>query len=89
MSFGPAERQHMQTQLARLGFYMGSVDGAWGPQTFQAVDGLVGLDNWREVPNLDGPDAVSIVQRSLVNLFDPAWVEGVAMEMADCEDQCE
>ncbi len=36
-SYSPAERARIQRQLARFGYYSGSIDGAFGPRTHQAV----------------------------------------------------
>jgi hypothetical protein len=36
-SYSPTERRAIQRQLARQGYYSGSIDGVFGPATFRAV----------------------------------------------------
>jgi hypothetical protein len=36
-SYSPTERRAIQRQLARMGYYGGSIDGTFGPATFRAV----------------------------------------------------
>ena len=36
-SYSPTERRAIQRQLARMGYYGGAIDGAFGPATFRAV----------------------------------------------------
>lgn len=46
-SYSQTERRAIQRQLARLGYYGGSIDGSFGPATFRAVSSYAadrGLD---------------------------------------------
>jgi hypothetical protein len=46
-SYSPSERRAIQRELARAGYYNGSVDGVFGPATFRAVSAYArdrGLD---------------------------------------------
>ena len=36
-SYSPTERRAIQRELARAGYYSGSIDGVFGPATFRAV----------------------------------------------------
>lgn len=36
-SYSPTERRAIQRELARAGYYYGSIDGVFGPATFRAV----------------------------------------------------
>ncbi|MBZ4690216.1 MAG: peptidoglycan-binding domain-containing protein [Cereibacter changlensis] len=35
--YSPQMRREIQLELARYGYYSGSIDGAWGPNTYRAV----------------------------------------------------
>ncbi|MCV2866000.1 peptidoglycan-binding protein [Albidovulum sediminicola] len=41
-SYSAAERRQIQAKLQSYGYYRGSIDGSFGPQTYQAVSGYAG-----------------------------------------------